>query len=115
LRHDLAGGAGYTACNQSRTSDRSPAKRVTGRNARRTSAGSFDFWLTRCNPTHSLADAVGTDFKGRVSILVHVVATPLALILPLVAFALYVVVAVTWIVPDRRMERSLAAAAAPDR
>ena len=65
--------------------------------------------------THSLADAIGTDFKGKVSILVYVVATPLALVLPLVAFALYVVVAVTWIVPDRRMERSLAASVAPDR
>jgi uncharacterized membrane protein len=65
--------------------------------------------------THSLADAIGSDFKGKVSILVYVVAAPLALVLPLVAFALYVVVAVTWIVPDRRMERSLAASVAPDR
>jgi uncharacterized membrane protein len=65
--------------------------------------------------THSLADAIGSDFKGKVSILVYVVAAPLALVLPLVAFALYVVVAVMWIVPDRRMERSLVASVAPDR
>jgi uncharacterized membrane protein len=64
---------------------------------------------------HSLADAIGNDFKGKVSILVYLVATPLALVLPLVAFALYVVVAVRWIVPDRRMERSLASSTvAPD-
>jgi uncharacterized membrane protein len=57
--------------------------------------------------THSLADAVGNDAKGKLSIVPYAVATPLALVLPLVAFGLYVVVAIVWIVPDRRMERSM--------
>jgi uncharacterized membrane protein len=57
--------------------------------------------------THSLADVVGNDIKGKLSIVVYLVAAPLALVLPLVAFALYVVVAVAWIIPDRRMERSM--------
>ena len=64
----------------------------------------------------AFAAAIGSDFKGKVSIVVYVVATPLALLLPLVAFALYVVVAVTWIVPDRRMERSITSpVVAPDQ
>lgn len=62
--------------------------------------------------THSLADVVGNDTKGKLSIVVYLVAAPLALVLLLVAFALYVVVAVIWIVPDRRMERSLQATTA---
>jgi uncharacterized membrane protein len=59
--------------------------------------------------TPALAEAVGRDAKGLLSILAYMVATPLALGLPLVAFGIYVVVAVMWIVPDRRMERSLQA------
>jgi uncharacterized membrane protein len=66
--------------------------------------------------THTLAEAVGRDTKGKLSIVGYLVATPLALVLPLVAFAIYVAVAVVWIVPDRRMERSFTAdASGPER
>ena len=58
--------------------------------------------------TPSLSEAVGRDAKGLLSILAYLIATPLALAFPLVAFGLYVAVAVMWIVPDRRMERSMA-------
>jgi uncharacterized membrane protein len=53
----------------------------------------------------ALAEAVGRDRKGNISILVYAIATPIALVAPLAAFALYVAVAAVWFVPDRRMER----------
>lgn len=59
--------------------------------------------------THALAEAIGRDRKRKLSIVGYLAATPLALALPLVAFAIYVAVVVVWIVPDRRMERSLTA------
>ena len=56
----------------------------------------------------ALATALGRDVKGKVSVVVYLVAVPLALVLPAVACGLYVVVAVMWLVPDRRIERTLA-------
>jgi uncharacterized membrane protein len=61
----------------------------------------------------SLAEVVGNDAKGKLSIVGYLLAAPLALVLPLVAFATYVLIAVVWIVPDRRMERSIAADSTP--
>ncbi len=55
-----------------------------------------------------LARAVGADWKGKVSPIVYAVATPIALVAPWLAVAMYVAIAVLWIVPDRRMERALA-------
>ncbi|HET7292216.1 MAG TPA: TMEM175 family protein [Vicinamibacteria bacterium] len=56
----------------------------------------------------ALAKAIGDDFKGKVSVAIYAVAIPLAFVAWWIAFALYVVVAVVWIVPDRRIERALA-------
>ena len=58
----------------------------------------------------TLARAIGTDRKGRVSILICAVAVPLAFAGVWIALALYVVVAVIWLVPDPRIERTLATA-----
>ncbi len=52
-----------------------------------------------------LAVAVGNDFKGKISIVIYAAAIPLAFISPGVSFALYVLVAVIWFIPDRRIER----------
>jgi len=58
---------------------------------------------------HSLlAAAVGRDLKGKVSIIIYAVAIPLAFASPFAANALFVAVAVLWLVPDRRIERVLA-------
>ena len=54
-----------------------------------------------------LATALGRDFKGKVSVLVYVVAIPLAFVDSRFACALYVLVAIMWLVPDRRIERTL--------
>jgi uncharacterized membrane protein len=54
-----------------------------------------------------LTKALGRDTKGKVSVLVYVVAIPLAVLQPWVSFAIYVGVAIWWLVPDRRIERKL--------
>jgi len=56
----------------------------------------------------TLATAVGREVKGIISVLVYVVAILLTMVSPVVSFGLYVVVAVMWLVPDRRIERVLA-------
>ena len=56
----------------------------------------------------ALARAVGRDWKGKLSPVIYVVGVVAAVLLsPLVALALYTVVALIWLVPDRRMERYL--------
>jgi uncharacterized membrane protein len=55
----------------------------------------------------ALAEALGNDFKGKISVLIYLLAVPLAFYSPLVAGALYVLVAVIWLVPDRRIENIL--------
>ena len=55
-----------------------------------------------------LALAVGADFKGRISVVIYAVAIPLAFLQPWIAVALYIAVAILWLVPDRRIERVLA-------
>ena len=55
----------------------------------------------------TLARAVGRDKKGKTSLLLYTCAIPLAFVHPLIADALYVVVAIIWLVPDRRIEDRL--------
>ena len=54
-----------------------------------------------------LATALGSDFKGKISMVGYLVAIPLAFLSAWVAFACYVLVAVMWLVPDRRIERKI--------
>jgi uncharacterized membrane protein len=55
-----------------------------------------------------IATAVGRDFKGKVSVLLYLVALPMAFINRWVACAIYALVALVWFVPDQRIERRLA-------
>ena len=55
-----------------------------------------------------LATALGRDFKGKVSVVIYLVAIPLAFVNSWFSCALYVLVAVMWLVPDRRIEKTLA-------
>ena len=55
----------------------------------------------------TLAVAIGGDRKGRASLAIYVLAIPIALVVPLLSLALYMVVAGIWFVPDRRIERLL--------
>jgi uncharacterized membrane protein len=55
-----------------------------------------------------LAKALGRDFKGKISMVIYLVAIPLASVKPWLAYAIYMFVAVMWLVPDRRIERTVA-------
>jgi uncharacterized membrane protein len=54
-----------------------------------------------------LAQAIGRDFKGKLSLVIYIVALGFAWIVPWVSVALFVTVSVIWIVPDRRIVRAL--------
>jgi uncharacterized membrane protein len=55
-----------------------------------------------------LADAVGHDNKGKISAVLYLAAIPLAFVHPWIADGIYAIVAMTWLVPDRRIERKIA-------
>ncbi|MDX2027598.1 MAG: TMEM175 family protein [Alphaproteobacteria bacterium] len=58
-------------------------------------------------PGSLLAKAVGRDVKGKLSLMLYVAAIGLAFIYPYVAHTIYVLVALMWLVPDRRIEKIL--------
>ena len=66
-----------------------------------------DALVRRNGPESLLARAVGRDLKGKVSAVLYASAILLAFVKVWVADALYVLVALIWFVPDRRIERSL--------
>jgi uncharacterized membrane protein len=55
----------------------------------------------------ALALAIGADFKGKLSTAIYAAAIPLAFLQPWISIALYVVVALMWLVPDRRIESTV--------
>src|SRR5579862_9553560 len=64
--------------------------------------------IIKCNgPNSKLARAVGGDRKGMLSLSIYVLAIPMAFLRPGIAIALYVLVAMLWFVPDRRIESLL--------
>jgi uncharacterized membrane protein len=70
------------------------------------------FILTRVLITHhgkdsTLATAIGSDKKGKISLAIYAIAVVLALVAPWFACLLYILVAILWLLPDRRIERRL--------
>jgi uncharacterized membrane protein len=61
-----------------------------------------------------LAEAVGKDWKGKLSPVAYLAAIPLAFIVPWVSNAIYTAVAMMWLIPDRRIERVLRQRSATD-
>jgi len=60
-------------------------------------------------PTSFLKSVVGADWKGKASLVLYVIGIAAAAFAqPLIAQAIYVGVALMWLVPDRRIERALA-------
>jgi uncharacterized membrane protein len=55
-----------------------------------------------------LATALGRDIKGKLSPLLYVLAIGAAFVHPGIADGVYVLVALMWLIPDRRIERALA-------
>jgi uncharacterized membrane protein len=57
------------------------------------------------NENSELKHAIGNDLKGKISILIYLVAIPLAFVNQWISGLLYLAVAVIWLIPDRRIER----------
>jgi len=56
-------------------------------------------------PSSKLKAAVGDDAKGKISVVLYLLAIPLAFVNQLISDAIYVFVALWWLVPDRRIEQ----------
>lgn len=55
-------------------------------------------------PNSKLAQAIGKDVKGKLSFAAYFLAIPIAFYLPFLSCGIYLMVALMWIVPDRRIE-----------
>jgi uncharacterized membrane protein len=69
--------------------------------------------LVRCLTRHhrenkELAEAVGRDTKGWISVAIYVCGIALSPLYAWLGFALYICVAIMWLVPDRRIEKRVA-------
>jgi len=58
-------------------------------------------------PDSRLAAALGNNLKGNLSLVLYFAAVPLAFVHQAIADAIYVAVALMWLVPDRRIEAAL--------
>jgi uncharacterized membrane protein len=58
-------------------------------------------------PGSTLAKALGRDIKGKISPPLYLAAIVLAFVNPAISGAIYVLVALMWLIPDRRIEREL--------
>jgi uncharacterized membrane protein len=64
--------------------------------------------ITRTHGVAStLAKALGSDIKGKISVLFYIAAILLALASPWISLALYTLVALMWLIPDRRIEHAV--------
>ena len=54
-----------------------------------------------------LASALGSNFKGKISVLLYAAAVALAFVDAWLSIAIYALVAVMWLIPDRRIEKVL--------
>lgn len=57
------------------------------------------------NENSKLVKALGSDFKGKISVAIYSVAIPLAFLNSLIAASLYILVALMWLIPDKRFEK----------
>ena len=70
------------------------------------------FFLTKALIAHqgkdsTLAASIGSDTKGKLSVVICAAGILLSLVRPWIACAGYVIVAVMWLIPDRRIEKAL--------
>jgi uncharacterized membrane protein len=61
--------------------------------------------MRKQGPNSVLANALGSDIKGKISPLLYCMGIVLAFVTPWLSVAMYVLIAVMWLVPDRRIER----------
>jgi uncharacterized membrane protein len=55
----------------------------------------------------TLAIAIGRDLKGKISLVFYAVAIPLAFVNSWLACLIYTLIALMWLIPDRRIEKTL--------
>lgn len=55
----------------------------------------------------TLAKAVGKDIKGKVSVLLYVIAIALAFFMPYISAGIYLLIAIIWLIPDKRIEKKI--------
>jgi TMEM175 potassium channel family protein len=75
-------------------------------------AGTAYFILTKTlirlhGHSSTLAASIGSDRKSKISIAIYAIAILLAFVQPWIASLCYVIVAIIWLVPDRRIERKM--------
>ena len=63
--------------------------------------------MRRQGPDSVLVNALGKDIKGKISPVLYLAGIVLAFISPWLSVAIYVLVAIMWLVPDRRIENVL--------
>jgi uncharacterized membrane protein len=64
--------------------------------------------MTGTHGTRSkLAEALGSDIKGKMSPMLYVLAIALAFVSPWVSLAIYAIVALMWLIPDKRIENAI--------
>ena len=63
--------------------------------------------IRQAGPDSRLAQAIGSDMKGRASATLYLASIPLAFVRPVLSLTIFVVVAIIWLVPDKRIERAL--------
>jgi uncharacterized membrane protein len=56
-------------------------------------------------PEGPLAKALGRDIKGKVSPILYAAAIAFAFVIPWVSYGIFVLVALMWLVPDKRIEK----------
>jgi uncharacterized membrane protein len=56
-----------------------------------------------------LAKALGSDAKGKISPILYITAIALAFVSPWISLTIYALVALMWLIPDRRIEHAIAA------
>jgi uncharacterized membrane protein len=73
----------------------------------------FAYWIlvraiVVANGTDSaVAQAIGSDFKGKVSIVMYAAGAALSWVTPWIAYAFYMAVSIIWFIPDRRLDRGV--------
>jgi len=68
--------------------------------------------ISRHGQHSTIARAIGADRKGWISLMLYGLAIPLAFVSRWIALAVYVIVALIWLIPDSRIERVLVEGAA---
>jgi uncharacterized membrane protein len=67
----------------------------------------FSAIIAHSDANQDLREAIGDDRKGKISILFYLIALPVAFFNPWIALGIYVLIALMWLVPDRRIESKL--------